>query len=177
MTGLVLGGAAFIAIWVAAMYNGLVRLRNHCTESWADIDTELKRRHELIPSLVATVKGYALYERDLFERIAAARTAALAAHDSPAAQAHDEQALDRNVRQLLAVAENYPELRANQHYLELQRELANTEDRLQRARRFYNANVRDFNTRMEVFPSSLIAGGFGFTRREYFEWQDETARA
>jgi LemA protein len=167
--GITIGVIAFIAIWIAVSYNTLVRLRNHCTESWADIDTELKRRYDLIPNLVQTVKGYAGYEREVFERVAAARAAALANHGSPKEQARDENALVGGLRQLVAVAEKYPDLKANQNYLELQRELANTEERIQRARRFYNANVRDLNTRIEIVPSNMIANSFGFTKREYFE--------
>jgi LemA protein len=167
--GITLGVIAFVAIWVAVSYNALVRLRNHCTESWADIDTELKRRYDLIPNIVETVKGYASYEQDVFERVTTARAAALAPHGSPAAQARDENALVGGLRQLVAVAERYPDLKANEHYLELQRELANTEERIQRARRFYNANVRDLNTRIEVVPSNMIAGWFRFAKREYFE--------
>lgn len=167
--GVVIGVVVVIIVWVAVAYNTLVRLRNHCTESWADIDTELKRRYDLIPNLVATVKGYASYEKDVFERVTTARAAALANHGSPSEQARDENALVGGLRQLVAVAEKYPDLKANQNYLELQRELANTEERIQRARRFYNANVRDLNTRIEVVPSNVIASSFGFAKREYFE--------
>jgi LemA protein len=167
------GGALFMALlWLALTYNGLVRMRNHCDESWSDIDTELKRRHDLVPNLVEAVKGYAAHERSVFERVVQARNAAHAAHASPSAQARDENALAGGLRQLLVVAEAYPELKANQSFLSLQRELATTEDRIQRARRFYNANVRDLNTRIEVIPSSFVAGWFGFTRREYFEIDD-----
>lgn len=167
--GIAVGVVVVIAVWVAVAYNALVRLRNHCTESWADIDTELKRRHDLIPNLVQTVKGYASYEKDVLERVTAARAAAIAPHASPAALARDENALIGGLRQIVAIAEKYPDLKANQNYLELQRELANTEERIQRARRFYNANVRDLNTRIEVVPSNIIANSFGFTKREYFE--------
>jgi len=167
--GIIVGIVVVLIVWVAVAYNTLVRLRNHCTESWADIDTELKRRYDLIPNLVQTVKGYAGYERDVFERVTAARAAALANNGSPAEQARDENALVGGLRQLVAVAEKYPDLKANQNYLELQRELANTEERIQRARRFYNANVRDLNTRIEVVPSNMIASSFGFAKREYFE--------
>jgi LemA protein len=168
--------AGVVLIWVAINYNGLVRLRNHCVESWADIDTELKRRYDLVPNLVETVRAYASFEKDIFERVARARSAALASSGSPAAQARDERELVGGLRQLIALAESYPELKANGHYLELQKELSNTEDRLQRARRFYNANVRDLNTRQEVFPSNIVASLFNFTRREYFE-VEESARA
>jgi LemA protein len=161
-----------VLIWAMASYNVLVRLRNHCVESWADIDTELKRRYDLIPNLVEAVKGYAAYEKDVFERVATARAAALANNGSPSSQARDENALVGGLRQLVAVAERYPELKANQNYLELQRELSNTEERIQRARRFYNANVRDLNTRVEVVPSNVIASWFKFGKKEYFEIDD-----
>jgi LemA protein len=167
--GIILAVVFIVVLWIAVSYNTLVRLRNHCTESWADIDTELKRRYDLIPNLVQTVKGYASFEKDVFERVTAARTAAAASHGSPSEQARDENALVGGLRQLIAVAERYPDLKANQSYLELQRELSNTEDRIQRARRFYNANVRDLNTRIEVVPSNIIAGSFNFAKREYFE--------
>jgi LemA protein len=166
---IVAGFVAVVALWIMVAYNALVRLRNHCVESWADIDSELKRRYDLIPNLVQAVRGYAAFEKDVFERVTAARSVAIASTGSPASQARDENALVGGLRQLVAVAERYPELKANQSYLELQRELANTEERIQRARRFYNANVRDFNTRIEIVPSSLIANWFHFEKREYFE--------
>jgi LemA protein len=164
-----LAAGVIISLWVAVSHNALVRLRNHCTESWADIDTELKRRYDLIPNLVSTVRGYATHERDVLERVTSARAAALANHGSPASQAVDENTLAGGLRQLVAVAERYPELKANHSYLELQRELAHTEDRIQRARRFYNANVRDYNTRIEVIPSNVIASMFRFQKAEFFE--------
>lgn len=163
--------------WVIATYNSLVRLKNFCRESWSGIDTELKRRYDLIPNLVETVKGYAKHERETLERVVEARTRALASTGSPGAQARDENALVGTLRQLFALVESYPDLKANRHFLELQRELANTEDRIQAARRFYNANVRDLNTRIEVVPSNVIAGMFGFAREEYFEVEDSGVRA
>jgi LemA protein len=161
---------------LAGMYNALVRLRNTADESWADIDTELRRRYDLIPNLVETVKGYAAHERETLEKVIAARNTAAANHGSPQAQAQDENVLVGALRQLFAVAEAYPDLKANQNFLHLQQELTNTEDRIQRSRRFYNANVRDLNTRIEVFPSNLIANSFGFTKREYFEIEEAAAR-
>lgn len=178
MTGLyIFLGLIFLAIViVAGVYNGLVRVKNQCAESWADIDTELKRRHDLIPNLVDTVKGYAAHEREVLERVIQARNQAMANHESVASQAKDENALMGSLRQLFALAENYPNLKANENFLELQKELANTEDRIQRSRRFYNANVRDLSTRIEVFPSNIIAGLFGFQKREYFELDDAAQR-
>lgn len=156
-------------IWVIATYNSLVRGRNHCDESWSGVDTELKRRYDLVPNLVSTVKGYAAHEKDVLERVIAARNVAQANHGSPGAQAADENALVGGLRQLMAVAEQYPVLKADVNFRRLQDELVNTEDRIQRARRFYNANVRDFNNGVEVFPSNLIASSFHFTTREFFE--------
>jgi LemA protein len=165
-----------LLLWGMGAYNALVRRRNHVDESWADIDTELRRRHDLIGNLVETVKGYAAHEKGTLEAVIRARNAAASPHASLDAQAKDENALSGALRQLFALSEAYPDLKANQNFLELQRELTNTEDRLQRSRRFYNANVRDLNTRIEVFPSNLIAGIFGFEKREYFEIEDEAVR-
>ncbi|MEX1229130.1 MAG: LemA family protein [Planctomycetaceae bacterium] len=163
-------------IWFIAGFNALVRLRNHCRESWSNIDTELKRRYDLIPNLVNTVKGYAAHEQELFERVTQARNAAQQSHGSPASQAADENVLVRGVRQLFAVAESYPDLKASKNFLALQEELSHTEDRIQRARRFYNANVRDLNTRIEVVPSNIIASLFNFQKEEYFEVEDAIIR-
>jgi len=169
--------AAVPLLWLIGTYNGLVRLRNHCRESWSGIDTELKRRYDLIPRLVEVVKGYAKHEREVFERVAQARAAALASNGSPASQARDENALVGAMKGLFAVVEQYPDLKASGNFLALQTELVNTEDRIAAARRFYNANVRDFNTRREVFPANLLAGLFGFGREEFFEIEDRTMRA
>lgn len=163
-------------LWVVSIYNALVRLRNMVRESWAQIDTELKRRYDLIPNLVNTVKGYASHEQQTLERVIQARNQAVASKGSPQSQAMDENVLVGAMKQLFALAEAYPALKADQHFLELQKELTNTEDRIQAARRFYNANVRDFNTRIEVFPSNLIAGMFGFKKEEYFEVQEAVVR-
>ena len=170
-------GIIFVAIVVViGLYNGLVRTKNHCDESWADIDTELKRRYNLIPNLVETVKGYAAHERDVLERVVQARNQAMANDGSPESQAKDENVFIGGLRQLFAVAESYPDLKANQNFLELQKELSNTEDRIQRARRFYNGNVRDLSNRIEMFPSNIIAGMFGFQKREFFELEDDAQR-
>jgi len=173
----VVGGLVLLLLLiVAGLYNGLVRARNACDESWADIDSELRRRYDLIPNLVETVKGYAGHEKETLERVVAARNTAMANHGSPESQARDENVLVGALRQLFALSEAYPDLKANQNFLALQQELANTEDRIQRSRRFYNANVRDLNNRIEVFPSNLVAGLFGFSRREYFEIEEAAAR-
>jgi LemA protein len=174
----ILGAVILIlVILVAATYNVLVKLRNQCRESWADVDAELKRRYDLIPNLVEVVKGYARYEHEVLERVVAARNQAVGSTGSPASQAKDEIALVGSLRSLFAVVENYPDLKASAQYLKLQEELANTEDRIQAARRFYNGNVRDYNTRCEVLPSNVIAGLFGFTREEFFEVETAVERA
>ncbi len=172
----VLGLGLVFAIWFIANYNALVRLDNHCEEAWADIDTELKRRYDLIPNLVETVKGYAQHEKDVLERVIQARNAAVSSTGSPSSQAVDENALVRTLRNLFVVVENYPDLKANQNFLQLQGELVNTEDRIQRMRRIYNANVRDLNNRVEVVPSNLVARLFGFQQREYFEIETAAMR-
>ena len=157
-----------ILIWLIAVYNGLIRLKNRTDEAWSDIDVQLKRRYDLIPNLVNTVKGYATHEKELFEKVTAARTAAMGA-STPHDKEQAENMLSGTLKSLFAVAENYPDLKANQNFLELQRELTDTEDKIQAARRFYNGNVRDFNTKIEVFPNNLIAGILNFTKREFFE--------
>ena len=164
-------------IWFIATYNTLVRLRNHCRESWSGIDTELKRRYDLIPNLVETVKGYARHERETLEEVTEARNRALASTGSPQSQARDENVFVGALRSLFAVVEKYPDLKASQNFLKLQEELANTEDRIQAARRFYNANVRDYNTRTEVIPSNIVASMFSFQREEFFEIQNVGERA
>ena len=173
---IILGIILVTAIWVIAVYNGLVRLRNHCRESWAGIDTELKRRYELIPNLVNTVQAYAAHEREVLLRVTEARTRALESTGSPASQAAHESELIGAMKQFFAVAERYPQLKTNENFFGLQKELANTEDRIAAARRFYNGNVRDYNTRREIFPSSLVAGALGFKPEEFFEIEDSTVR-
>jgi LemA protein len=172
-----LGVVFIVALYVIATYNVLVRLRQHCRESWSGIDTELKRRYNLIPHLVSTVKGYAAHERETLEAVIQARQKALASHGSPEAQAADENMLVDSLKQLMALAEGYPDLKANQNFLHLQKELVNTENRIQGARRFYNANVRDLNTRVEVFPSCVIASMFSVQREEFFEIEDSSMAA
>ncbi len=172
----VVGVGLLVILVVAGMYNGLVRSRNACDESWSDIDTELRRRYDLIPNLVESVKGYATHEKETLDRVIQARNTAMNNHGSPESQARDENVLVGAMRQLFALAEAYPDLKANQNFLQLQGELGNTEDRIQRSRRFYNANVRDLNNRIDVFPSNVIAGMFSFAKREYFEIEDAAAR-
>ncbi len=163
-------------LWLIGTYNGLVRIRQHMRESWSGIDTELKRRYDLIPNLVETVKGYAAHEQQVLEEVTRARQQAIESTGSPASQARDENVLVGALRHLFAVSEGYPDLKAAGNFLHLQRELVNTEDRIQAARRFYNANVRDLNTRIESFPSNIVAGMFGFKRAEFFEIEDAGIR-
>lgn len=157
-----------LLIYIAATYNSLVVLRNHIPESWSNIDTELMRRYELIPNLVAAVKGYAAHERETLERVIELRNTCMADHGSVHHQEGTERQLVLALRQLLAVAEDYPDLQANKSFLVLQKELVNTEDRIQAARRFYNGNVRDYENIREGFPSNLVAGIAGFGPHDFF---------
>jgi LemA protein len=159
---------AILAIWIVAVYNGLIRLKNRVDEAWSDIGVQLKRRYDLIPNLINTVKGYATHERELFEKVTEARTAAMGAQ-TPHDKEQAENMLSGTLKSLFAVAENYPDLKANQNFLELQRELTDTEDKIQASRRFYNGNVRDFNTKIEIFPNNIIAGMLKFVKREFFQ--------
>ena len=173
---LILGAIVVIGLlWGVAQYNGFVRLRNLVQESWRQIDVELHRRHDLIPNLIETVKGYAAHEKTLFEQVTAARAAAAQPASGPAEQAAREDVLSGAIGRLFAVAEAYPALRASENFSQLQAELTNTEDRIAAGRRFYNANVRTLNTKVETFPANVIAGMFGFTKAEYFE-TSEAAR-
>jgi LemA protein len=171
-----IGFPVFIVLVIALVYNSLVGLKNHVKESWSDVDTELKRRYDLIPNLVSTVKGYAAHEKEVLEKVTEARTRAISSTGSPQSQAADENGLVKTLKSLFAVAENYPDLKANTNFLELQKELVNTEDRIQAARRFYNGNVREYNNRVQMFPSNMIASMFKFKQAEFFEI-DELERA
>ncbi len=164
--------AALVVLWVIAVFNGLVRTRNQAKEAWSDIDVQLKRRYDLIPNLVETVKGYATHERELFEKVTQARASAMNAQGMDA-KAGAENALSGTLKSLFAVAENYPDLKASQNFLDLQNELTDTEDKIQAARRFYNANVMELNTKIQVFPANMIAGPLGFTAMELFGATDE----
>jgi LemA protein len=156
-------------LYVVVTYNALVALRNYIRDAWSNVDTELKRRYDLIPNLVATVKGYAAHEREVLEQVTQLRAQCMASTGRPEDQAVDENQLVAALQRLLAVVENYPQLKADQHFLQLQRELVNTEDRIQAARRFYNGNVRDYRNKCQTFPSSLVAGAFGFEPQDYFQ--------
>src|SRR5213082_1482153 len=163
--GILVVGAIFI---LAGMYNSLIQLRVRADSSWSDIDVQLKRRHDLIPNLVETVKGYAAHEKGTFENSAKFRSQAMQA-TTPADKAQAEGQLTGALKSLFAVAENYPELKASEEFTQLQGSLSQTEDSIQNARRYYNAVVRDLNTKIQVFPTNLMAGMFGFQQRQFFE--------
>ncbi|MBU4284785.1 LemA family protein [Patescibacteria group bacterium] len=159
---------AAIVLWVIAVFNGLIRLKNRTNEAWSDIDVQLKRRYDLIPNLIETVKGYAAHEKQTFESVTNARTKAMGAQGIEE-KGKAENALSGTLKTLFAVAENYPQLKANENFLQLQNELSDTENKIQAARRFYNGNVRDLNIKIETFPSRIVAGMLGFKKREFFE--------
>lgn len=166
---------ALIVFWLIGVYNGLIKQRNQTDEAWSDIDVQLKRRYDLIPNLIETVKGYAKHERELLENVTKARTAAMGAQ-TVEEQGKAENMLAGTLKSLFAVAENYPELKANQNFLKLQDELSDTENKIQAARRFFNGNVRDFNTKIQVFPNNMIAPMLGFKKYDFFEIEEEAAR-
>jgi len=172
---LVLIALALFVLWFIGVYNSLVKKKNRVKEAWADIDVQLKRRYDLIPNLVETVKGYAAHERELFEKVTAARAEAMSAQ-GVGDKAKAENILSGALKTLFAVSENYPDLKASQNFLELQRELRDAEDKIQAARRFYNANVRDLNIQIESFPSNLVAATFKFKKMELFELEEAGAR-
>ena len=184
LTIIILVVAGAVVLWAIFAYNHFVALIQRANEAWADIDVQLKRRYDLIPNLVETVKGYAAHERGTFEEVTAARAAATQVHVDPAnitpeqiqAMAAAEGALTNSLGKLLAVAENYPDLKASTNFVELQRELTDTENKIQAARRFYNGNVRDLAIALQSFPSNVIGNIFKFKEREYFELgEDEQA--
>ena len=160
--------AFFLIVVAISLFNRLVKLRSRAKEAWADIDVQLKRRHNLIPNLIETVKGYASHEKEVLEKITEARSRAMQATDLKQKQ-ETENALSATLKSLFAISENYPQLRASENFLELQRELRDTEDKIQAARRFYNSNVRDLNIRIQVFPSNMISKIFNFKKMEFFE--------
>jgi LemA protein len=167
----ILGIVVLLLLWGAVAYNRFVSQRQQIRDAFANIDTELRRRYDLIPNLVETVKGYASHEREVFEKVTQARAAAIQAQ-GPAQQAQAENVLTSALRGLFAVAENYPQLRATENFQALQAELSNTEDRIQVSRRFYNANVREYNERVQSVPSNMVASMFGFKPEEYFEIEE-----
>lgn len=178
ITLLLLGVVVVLAFVVIGMYNSLIRLKNRVDEAWSDIDVQLKRRYDLIPNLVETVKGYAGHEKETLQSVTDARANAMKAQEggSTQEQAAAENMLSGTLKTLFALSENYPDLKANANFLELQRELSDTENKIMASRRFYNGNVRDFNTKLEVFPTNIIGNMLGFKSREYFEIAEEQER-
>lgn len=182
MEWILIGGAIAVALYVVVAYNNFIKLIQRSKEAWADIDVQLKRRYDLIPNLIETVKGYASHERETLDAVTKARTEATAVHidagditpEQIAAMAGAESALTGALGKLLAVAENYPDLKANTNFLELQRELSDTENKIQAARRFYNGNVRDLNIALQSFPSNMVAGVFKFESQEFFELEENS---
>ncbi|MFA5248310.1 MAG: LemA family protein [Patescibacteria group bacterium] len=171
---IILATAFVVVIWVIAMYNSLIRGKNRVDESWSDISVQLKRRYDLIPNLVETVKGYAAHEQEAFEKVINARARAMGVEGGPSvAKAEAENMLSGTLKSLFALAEAYPDLKANQNFLELQRELTDTEDKIMASRRFYNGNVRDFNTTLQVFPTNVINGILKFKSYEFFQVAEE----
>lgn len=183
LIGAIIGGA--IVLWVVFTYNKFVALIQRTKEAWADIDVQLKRRYDLIPNLIETVKGYAAHEKETFDQVTNARAAATQVHVDPtnitpeqiAAMAGAESTLTQSLGRLLAVAEAYPDLKANQNFMELQRELSDTENKIQAARRFYNGNVRDLNIGLQSFPGNVIGNIFKFQEEPYFELDESEAAA
>lgn len=173
----IIGGVVLVGLlWLWGAYNGLIRLKNQTDEAWSDIDVQLKRRYDLIPNLVETVKGYATHEREAFENVTKARTAAMGA-TTPEAKGQAENMLSGALKSVFALAEAYPDLKANQNFAKLQDELSDTENKIQAARRFYNGNVRDFNIRVESVPTNMFAKKLGFPKREFFELENEAEKA
>ncbi len=160
-----------LILWIILTYNRLIILKNRVKEAWADIEVQLKRRYDLIPNLVETVKGYASHEKELFEKVTEARSRAMGA-TTMKEHSEAENFLSQTLKSLFAVAENYPNLRASENFLELQRELTDTENKIQAARRFYNANVRDLNIKIESFPSNIVANLFKFVKMDFFEIEE-----
>lgn len=171
---IILGVIAVAVLYIIALYNGLITLKNRTDEAWSDINVQLKRRYDLIPNLVNTVKGYATHEKETLEKVIEARNRAMSVQgEDSVAKSEVENQLSGALKSLFALAESYPDLKANQNFLELQKELSDTENKIQASRRFYNGNVRDFNTKIEMFPSNIIAGKLGFKVREFFQIEDE----
>ncbi|MBU3895922.1 LemA family protein [Patescibacteria group bacterium] len=175
ITYIIIGVAVILVLWIIAAFNNLIRTRNRAKEAWSDIDVQLKRRYDLIPNLVETVKGYAIHEKELLEKVTQARASAISAQGTKD-KADAENALSGTLKSLFAVSENYPDLKASVNFLQLQKDLTDTEDKIQAARRFYNSNVMELNTKIEVFPSSIIASVFSFKRMDLFELQEAAQR-
>ena len=171
----IIGAVAIFVGWFVATFNGFIKLVNRAKEAAADINVQLKRRYDLIPNLVETVKGYAAHEREVLEKVTEARAAAMNAQGM-AEKTKKENALADTLKTLFAVSENYPQLKANENFLELQRELSDTENKIQAARRFYNTNTRDLNIKIQVFPANIVARFFNFSAVEFFELENEAEK-
>ena len=174
-TWIILGVVVLIAFFAIRIYNGLISLKNKVDEAWADIETQLKRRYDLIPNIVETVKGYAGHEKSTLENVIKARNSAMSA-GTFADKAQAENALSGTLKSLFALSENYPDLKANQSFLDLQQTLKDVEEHLQLSRRYYNATVRDFNIKVEIFPNNIFAGMLGFKKRDFFQTDSEEER-
>jgi len=170
---IIIGVIVLLILWAIIAYNSFVSYVNRTKEAWADIEVQLKRRYDLIPNLVNTVKGYAIHESAAFEKVSEARSKAMQSGGSPAEKGEVENALSGTLKSLFAISEAYPELKANTNFLELQRELSDTENKIQSARRFYNGNVRDLNIAVESFPGNVIASIFNFSKMELFDLADD----
>ncbi len=175
MTYIILGIVVVVVLWFVFTYNRFISLNNRSTEAWSDIEVQMKRRYDLIPNLVNTVKGYATHEQGVFEKVTEARSKAMQAQ-TPAEHGQAENMLTGALKSLFAVSEAYPDLKANQNFLELQRELSDTENKIQASRRFYNSNVRDLNIRVQSFPDNVVANMFKFKTREFFELEEVATR-
>jgi len=172
---IILGVIVFVVIYIIVAFNNLIALRTRAQEAWADIDVQFKRRYDLIPNLIETVKGYAAHEREIFEKVSQARAMLMQA-GTVAEKAAADNALSSTLKSLFAVAEAYPDLKASQNFLELQKELADTENKIEYARRFYNGNVRDLNIKIQIFPANIIANNFGFKQMEMFEVKEAAVK-
>jgi len=166
---IIIAVVVIIILWLIAVFNRLITLKNRTDEAWSDIDVQLKRRYDLIPNLIETVKGYATHEQGTLQKVIDARSAAMATGGNPESKAKAENALSDTLKSIFALAENYPDLKANQNFMKLQDELSDTENKIQAARRFYNGNVRDFNTQIQIFPNNVVNGLLRFKKYEFFE--------
>ena len=175
--GILLIAIVAVVLWAIGIYNGLIKLRIRCEEAWSDIDVQLKRRYDLIPNIIETVKGYAKHEKEVFENVTKARTAAMANTGDPASQAQTENMLAGALKSLFAVAENYPQLKANTNFVRLQDELAGTENRISVERRRFNEMVKVYNIKIRQFPTNILAGMFGFEKATFFEVPKERQEA
>lgn len=175
---IIIGIIVVLALIIIALYNGLIRLKNRVAEAYSDMDVQMKRRYDLIPNLVETVKGYATHEQETLNQVVAARSQAMNTDSTDTTKKLEaENALSSTLKSIFALAESYPDLKANQNFLELQRELTDTEDKIMASRRFYNTNVRDFNTKLQVFPTNMIGNMLGFKAEKFFEVASEAEKA